>query len=204
MKSFLLTCWLLINQLVLWAQEVPQREIALSFFNNATAMPLGGKLGIFHSPLHPGVTAGASQYLKQHMRHQVFLSIKIAYLYQQRVQQGIQLYPELGYRFVFNNGIGMGPRLGLGYMHAFTDLQQFRFNEQGAYERVPNRGIPSFMASFGIEVSYDLQKKISIPVRIFTNYQLWFQTPFVRSYVPVLPNAALHLGSAFYLNRRGG
>lgn len=197
---FLFIC--LISSLSLHAQEKKKRELQVSVFNNATALPLSGKLGIFHSPLHPGFSAGVSTHLNQHLRHQLWLSGKIAYLYQQRVQHGIQIYPELGYRFVFDNAIGVGPKLGIGYMHAFTDLQQFELNNQGEYERVKTRGTPSLMASFGLELGYDLQKKIHIPARLFTYYQLWFQTPFVRSYVPVLPNAALHLGCAFYLTKK--
>lgn len=197
---FLWACF--IYSYGLHAQENRDKEMLISVFNNATALPLSGKLGIFHAPLHPGISAGASTNLNQHLQHQLFVNVKIAYLYQQRVQHGIQLYPELGYRFVLNSGIGIGPKLGLGYMHAFTDLQQFELNNQGEYKRVNRSGTPSLMASFGVELGYDLQKITTIPVRLFTHYQLWFQTPFVRSYVPVLPNAALHVGFAFYLTKK--
>jgi hypothetical protein len=100
------------------------------------------------------------------------------------------------------NGIGIESGLGLGYMHAFTDLEQYKLNENGAYKKVPNTGRPSFLASVNIGLSYDLQRKKDIPIRLFTLYQLWFQTPFVKSYVPVLPNAALHVGTAFYFSRK--
>lgn len=177
-------------------------EVSVSVFNNAIALPFSGKAGVIHSPIHPGFTAAIGSHLNQSLRHQLFLNLKLAYLYQKRAQHGLQLYPEFGYRFTMGNGIGLESGLGLGYIHAFTDLEQFKLNENGEYKKVPNLGRPSFMASLGIGLSYDLQRKKAIPMRLFTVYQLWFQTPFVKSYVPVLPNAALHVGSAFYLSRK--
>ena len=118
------------------AQGFRIKEIQVSVFNNATALPFSGSLGIFHGTIHPGVSAGASMQLNQHERHQLMLSLKFAYLYQQYVQHGLQLYPELGYRYVFSNGISIGPQLGLGYLHAITDLQQFELNDKGEYYRM--------------------------------------------------------------------
>jgi hypothetical protein len=178
------------------------REISVSAFNNAIALPFSGTAGIIHSPLHPGLTFGLGSRLNTHPHHQLLLSLQLAYVYQQRAQHGIQVYPELGYRFALNNGIGIESGVGLGYMHAFTNLQQFRLNASGDYEKVPNTGRPSLIASVAIGLSYALLRKKEQPLRLFTRYQVWFQTPFVRSYVPVLPNAALHLGIAYTLARK--
>jgi len=185
---------------LLHAQINRIKEFQVSAFSNATALPFSGTLGIFHSPLHPGISFGVSSQLNKSQKHNLLLNVKLAYLYQQYVQHGVQLYPEFGYRFVLNNGLSFGPMLGLGYLHAITDLQQFELNEQGEYQSTNSRGTPSFMASFGVDLGYDLRKTSTIPVRVFTQYQMWFQTPFVRSYVPVLPNTALHLGLSFYIN----
>ncbi|HSJ67259.1 MAG TPA: hypothetical protein VK921_06280 [Anditalea sp.] len=184
------------------AQVTKVKEAHVSVFNNATALPFSGKLGIFHAPLHPGIAAGMTSQLNKNPKHNLLLSARFAYLYQQYVQHAVQFYPELGYRYVFKNGIKVGPKLGIGYLHAFTDLQQFKLNDQGEYYRMKNRGTPSLMASFSIELGYDLQKTTSMPAMVFAQYQLWFQTPFVKSYVPVLPNTALHLGLSFNINKK--
>jgi hypothetical protein len=197
----ILFCFLLPS-LCLAQQKPFLDEVSVSVFNNAIALPFSGKAGVIHSPLHPGFTAAIGSQLNQSLRHRLFLNLKLAYLYQKHAQHGLQLYPELGYRFTMRNGIGIESGLGLGYMHAFTDLQQFKLNENGAYKKVPNRGRPSFLASLNIGLSYDLQRKKDIPIRLFSLYQPWFQTPFVKSYVPVLPNGALHVGSAFYFSRK--
>lgn len=184
------------------AQVTKVKEFQASVFNNATAFPFSGSLGIFHAPLHPGISAAMTSQINQNPRHNLLISARFAYLYQQYVQHAVQLYPELGYRYVFNNGIKVGPKLGFGYLHAFTDLQQFKLNDQGEYYRMKNKGTPSLMASFALELGYDLHKVTSIPAMIFTQYQLWFQTPFVKSYVPVLPNTALHLGLSYNINKK--
>jgi hypothetical protein len=194
-------CLLFAAEGVAQHQSFPD-EVSVSVFNNAIALPFTGKAGVLHSPVHPGFTAAIGNQLNRSLRHQLFLNLKLAYLYQKRAQHGLQLYPVLGYRFTMDNGIGIESGLGLGYMHAFTDLQQYKLNENGVYKKVPNIGRPSFLASLNIGLSYDLQRKKDIPIRLFSLYQLWFQTPFVKSYVPVLPNAALHVGSAFYLSRK--
>jgi hypothetical protein len=186
----------------LQGQSGYKKELQVSLFNNAIAFPFSGKAGIIHAPIHPGFTLGIASRINHHPHHQLFVHAKFAYLYQKWVQHGIHLYPEFGYRYAFGSGIAIEADLGVGYMHSFSDLQQFKLNSQGEYKRVVSIGRAGLMASLAMGLSYDLQRKKNIPMRLFTQYQLWFQTPFAKSYVPVLPNAALHIGSAFYFSRR--
>ncbi|MGZ5304719.1 MAG: hypothetical protein ACXWDO_11440, partial [Bacteroidia bacterium] len=66
-------------------------------------------------------------------------------------------------------------------------------NSDGVYVRKPNYGKPEAMGSIAVGAGY----KINDGVRIFTNYQFWLQAPFIKQYVPVLPNTALHLGISY-------
>jgi hypothetical protein len=55
------------------------------------------------------------------------------------------------------------------------------------------------MLSAAIAAGYDFQVKGKMPLRLFLQYQFWMQTPFVNKYVPLLPNAALHIGGIYQL-----
>jgi hypothetical protein len=178
------------------------RELSFSFFNNAVAMPFSGKAGIFHQPVHPGLTVGLGKSINKNEKHQLKLYYKFGYCFQKRVQHAVQLYPEITYRYVTKPGIGIETRLAAGYLHSFPDLQQFKLNSNGVYERYGRGGRPSGFGAFSLGFGYDLEKKLSMPVYVYLQYQVWFQGPFVRSYVPVLPNAALHLGASIRLRNK--
>ena len=85
-------------------------------------------------------------------------------------------------------------------MLSFTDVDVFKLNDQGNYykKNFPTR--IQGMTGLNIGLNYDivLFKKFETQVTtLFFNYQFWFQMPFVKGYVPVLPNVALHLGASF-------
>jgi hypothetical protein len=197
MKALLLILLILLTHTG-HAQTSPRRALTASVFNNAIAFPFSGRAGVFHKPLHPGLSLGYSKRINHHDHHQLSAAIKTAYFYQQFVQHGIQVYPELDYSYRFRFGVGAGLRLGGGYMLSIPDVEQFRLNDHGEYERIrPLRS--AFVFSLSPVIGYDLSRNLPLPVYAFVQYQLFFQTPFVRSYAPVLPNAALHVGAYIYL-----
>ncbi|MEX2234519.1 MAG: hypothetical protein WD824_20300, partial [Cyclobacteriaceae bacterium] len=173
----------------------------VSVSNNAIAMPFNGRLGILHSPVHPGFSAGYADRINRSQSHQLFFALKLGYFFQQRVQHAIHCHPEIGYRFKVKGGFGIETRVGAGYMHSVPDLQQFKLANNGGYERRGRWGKPSLLGSLVVGVGYDLEKRFSMPMYLFTQYQVWLQSPFVRSYVPILPNATLHIGSSFYFRK---
>jgi hypothetical protein len=52
-----------------------------------------------------------------------------------------------------------------------------------------------------LELGYSLRMPTGAPVRFFLAYQFWLQTPFIKQYVPLLPNTALHLGASVPLRK---
>jgi hypothetical protein len=175
-------------------------KMLASFFSNATALPGQGLPGTLHAPLHPGLTIGMVMDYKKTEKHQLYQTYRLGFFYQRYVQSAVQLYSEFGYRFSFKNGIGLFSQLGAGYVHSFQDQQKFILKD-GEYKKQFPIGRPQFMISFTPGISYDFEKRFGRPFLFFVNYQIWFQLPFVRQYVPVLPNSALHIGAAFSLNK---
>jgi hypothetical protein len=49
------------------------------------------------------------------------------------------------------------------------------------------------MAGVALGISYT-QQKAANPLRFFVDYQFYMQMPFVKSYVPLMPNTLLHVG----------
>jgi hypothetical protein len=65
--------------------------------------------------------------------------------------------------------------------------------EDGSYEARKGFGKPQFIAGAGAGIGYLLGGKES-GRRLFLNYDVRLQMPFVKSYVPLLPNGIVSLG----------
>ncbi|HXA02572.1 MAG TPA: hypothetical protein VNW99_11330 [Cytophagaceae bacterium] len=194
----LVLCFVMKSQ----AQEKCKFVLITSVFSNSTALPTNGLPGTLHAPLHPGMTIGLIKDYKKTEKHQLYQTYRLGYFYQRYVQHAIQLYSEFGYRFNFKNGFGLFSQLGAGYVHSFQDQEKFILKD-GEYKKQFPIGRPQLMISFAPGLSYDLSKKCGTPLLLFVNYQIWFQLPFVRQYVPVLPNSSLHVGAIISLNKKG-
>ncbi len=92
--------------------------------------------------------------------------------------------------------------MGVGYAHIFTATQVFRRNNAGQYEEKPNWGRPQVMGTFALGAGYHLNRNREKPMEIFTRYQFWVQAPYVKKYVPVLPNTTFQLGLNYPLFKR--
>ena len=180
---------------VCFAALAQKTEIPISFsvFNNGTSLPGAGYVGVFSKTIHPGFDIGTYHLYKAAAKHDLYQTFKLGYFYHQYNQQAIQLYSELGYRYKTNAGFYGEGLLGAGYLHSFADVQQFKW-EDGHYVKKTNWGRPQLMATASLALGYNFETKHTLPLRLFLQYQFWMQTPFVNKYVPLLPNAALHLG----------
>lgn len=174
--------------------------LIISVYDNITSYPQNGISDMFKSPLHPGILIGTAKVYRKGKRSELFQTLKLSYFFHRYVQHGIQLYTELGYRNTLNFGGGFEVPLGLGYMHSIPANQKFIFKD-GEYKKQFPFGRPQAMISLAPGIFYDFRKKTKIPARVFVSYQVWFQMPFVKSYVPILPNTSLHIGTYLFLNK---
>ena len=172
------------------AQKEPKaRYCLLSVFNAATQLPLGD---FFSTPMHWGANAGAEFRYNRNPNNQWFQTAKLGYSYHRYVQHTLQLYSEVGYRRAIWRGTAAELRLGAGYLHAIPATEIFTLKDN-RYAKKTNLGRPQAMAGATLGLSYT-QQKAAKPLRFFLDYQVFMQMPFVKSYVPLLPNTLLHVG----------
>jgi hypothetical protein len=112
------------------------------------------------------------------------------------------LYTETGIRKKIYHSFSGQAKLGLGYFHSIPDHKIFKQNSSGDWVLKHRFGRPQLFFSFAFGPAFDFSKALGCPLSVFLDYQIWFQTPFVTGYVPVLPNIALHLGVSYKLKGR--
>lgn len=184
----LLSCF----PLVLTAQK--SYPLNVSIYNNATMIPGGGRLWLTSYPVHLGATAGTEFYYNHREKNRWLQTARVGYHYHRYVQHAIQLYSEFGYRRRWTSGATFDARLGGGYLHTIPAAQVFELQDNGTYERKRAWGRPQFMAGLTVGGGYTILRDKPRPLRLFLEYQFYVQGPFVRSYVPILPNTAMHIG----------
>ncbi|MFN3404869.1 MAG: hypothetical protein ACK40G_12290 [Cytophagaceae bacterium] len=168
--------------------------IQVSFFNNGTSLPTKP----FSRPIHPGIQVGTWKVLKERSKSSFIQNFKLGYFFHRYNQHGIQLFTETAYRFKIYKGLGGETMLGLGYLHSIPDMQIFVLKD-GEYVKKRNWGRPQIMFGLAGGLFYQFEK--DFPAAIFLNLHFWMQAPYVKSYVPMLPNTSLHLGLRFNINK---
>lgn len=171
-------------------------SLTATVFNIGSTLPGGGDLLVTSTPVHPGISLGA-EYIWRHNGHHSWLqTARLGYFYHEYSEHAVQLYTEVGYRFHFGQvqRFALEARLGGGYLHAISDLQQFELNADGIYAKKEGIGRPQGMVGLGFGPQYTFNIAPTFPLRIFLDYQFFVQTPFVKKYVPILPYTALHVG----------
>lgn len=169
------------------------RPITISVFSNATAMP--GSTVIKTSAVHPGVCVGTALFLNNSSKNQWFQTAKLGYYYHQYSQHALQLYTENGINHNFRFPLSVGIAGGAGLLLSKADLQVYKLNSNGHYESTSGIRLQA-MIVVTPEISWNFKLKSGLPLRIFAHYQLWFQLPYVKQYVPILPNVSTHVGIA--------
>ncbi|MGV3588671.1 MAG: hypothetical protein ACO1OF_16830 [Adhaeribacter sp.] len=177
-----------------------QRPLSIAVLANATALPT--RTGEIFRSIHPGLAVGTAFRYNQNPVNQLSQTLKVGYVYHQFVQHSVQVYSELEYKRLIRQRVSLAGALGAGYVHIFSATQVFRRNDNGGYEEKPNWGRPQVMGSLALGLGYLLNPTSDKPLEIFARYQFWVEAPFVRQYVPVLPNTALHLGLNYPLFNR--
>ena len=175
------------------AQDTLRLPLNLTLFNNATKLPGSGYIGLLNLPLHPGISIGTELQLNKNPKRQIFQTATLAYFYHRYMQHGIQLYTETGYRYCFKIRLTLEARLGLGYLHSIPATGVYKLYDDGNYEKASSFGRPQFiLPSFSFSIAHRLR---GTNVSAFFTYQVWMQMPFVKQYVPLLPNTSVHIGA---------
>jgi hypothetical protein len=191
---------ILVIPVTLLAQSWKSKPISISVFNNATMLPPASLTATFNQPIHPGLTASYEFGWKETEKHKWFQNAGISYMYHRYVYQAILLNTQAGYRWKLNH-FSIEGYLQAGYMHAFLLTDRAVFQSDGTYKYKKGFGKPQFITGAGVGLGYNFGDNIRIR-RIFLNYDVRLQMPFVKSYVTLLPNGALSLGMQFNLGKQ--
>jgi len=192
MKQLLLTIALSGTMMLLTAQT--KDYIGIAVYNTQNAMPFGKFTGMFKEQFHPGIEAIYGRTLSEKKSHSWFLEARLSYFYHRYVQHGIPLYMNFGYKYKFNKYFFAETSVGAGYFHSIPATSKLKLDSDGDY--VNNKGIgrAQATASYSLGLGYTFQPSSGIPISLFVCYQQRIQTPFVRSYVPILPYNTFMIG----------
>jgi len=160
-------------------------HISFGFTNSHTAEPLGAFVELFIGELHPGIEVGTGFSWKNWKRQTIFQEFKFGYSYHRWVQHSIVLYTEFGYRYTLPKGFAATMKLGGGYMRAIIANQVFLDGQEDGvqYSKITSgRSQAIVTASMGISQTFQKPRGT-----LFLEYQQRLQTPFIQSYVPILP-----------------
>jgi hypothetical protein len=163
-------------------------------------LPPASLTATFNQPIHPGLTASYEFGWKETEKHKWFQNAGISYMYHRYVYQAILLNTQAGYRWKLNH-FSIEGYLQAGYMHAFLLTDRAVFQSDGTYKYKKGFGKPQFITGAGVGLGYNFGDNIRIR-RIFLNYDVRLQMPFVKSYVTLLPNGTLSLGMQFTLGKQ--
>lgn len=196
---------LILMPLALSAQEEEADSSELraeaALFSNAPSFPLGGK--VFVPPYHPGVDLGASGPFRMKEQGRWEWSTSLAYYYHRLSHHGIHLrggvrYRQTGSKDEQRKGFSWEFALKGGYLHLLSERPSYEFDEEsGEYERTSKWGRPQFSLGLATGPAYRIPN--APRWEFFMNYRIWAQMPFVKEYVPILPNVGFHLGARFEL-----
>lgn len=150
-------------------------------------------------PLHPSFQIGYEKVWKD-KKFSLVQNFRVGYYHQRLVHHAIPIYTQLGYRYKTKIGLQIAAYLDAGYLHTFSDIDVYKLNSNGEYERAARAGKAHAMFGLSSVLSYAIKgNKVSFTP--FVHYQFFMMTPFVKSYVPLLPNTSLSIGTYLTINR---
>jgi len=177
------------------AKKRKLNEVSVAFSNSQPAMPFGKLSTLFTGNYHPGVELSTSFNWKTKPKHDWTQTFNFGYSYHRWVQHSIVLYTEAGYRYKLPAGFSLDGKLGVGYMRAIIATESF---SDGVEDGKQYSKISSGRSQTVASLSFGISKKIKAlsECRFFIYYQQRIQTPFIHSYVPLLPYNIIKVGAA--------
>ena len=198
MKFFIMACLIVPS---LWAsgQARQHKTIGLAITNNNSAKPFNKFSSLFSDVVHPGFRVSYGFNWQTKAKHDWFQQFHAGYFYQRFLQHAIPIYTDFGYRYKFSPAFNLVASIGAGYMHSIPATAVLEADEQGNYSNAKGIGRPQAIATFTLEARYHFNIGTQKKVALFFNYQQQLQTPFIKSYVPLLPYNVAALGLAIPL-----
>lgn len=211
--------WILVFPLIVSAQSWKSKPFSISVLNNATLLPPSSLTAVFNQPIHPGVAVGYEFGWRETFKNPMFQNtnvfnlggrevytgkwfqnVELSCFHHRYVNQAFLVTSHAGYRRYIRK-FTAEISLHAGYMHALLFTERFTRAENGVWQSSKGAGRGYFVTGAGIGVGYDAGYRYNIR-RFFINYDFRLQMPFVRTYVPLLPNGILSVGMQFTLFKK--
>lgn len=212
---------ILLLPVLLQAQSWKTKPFSVSVLNNATLLPPASLTAPFNQPLHPGVALGYEFGWKETIKSPMFQrtnvfslggrevytgkwfqNVAVSWFHHRYVNQAFLLTTHAGYRKYLKK-FSVEASVHAGYMHALLFTERFTRIEDGTWEYDKGMGRAYFVTGAGIGLGYDAGYHYNIR-RFFVNYDFRLQMPFVKTYVPLLPNGIVSVGLQFTLFKNAG
>jgi hypothetical protein len=183
------------------SQARPPARLEILISNYHSTAPITGFGGLFYKTLHPGVQLGYEKAFSQQGRRTWLWRARGGFFYHRFIQTSIPLLGECLLQWrpgkSATSRFGLEGGLGLGYMHSFPLTRMYKLQDDGSYQRVYAAGRPqgTFALSAGVSYALDAAQRY----RLLLRYQIALQTPFIKSYVPLLPYNILQIGFSYGL-----
>lgn len=174
-------------------------HISLALTNNHSAFPFSSFGKLVTGTWHPGVEMGTGFNWRERKKHDWYQEFKLGYFYHQFIQHGIPLYTNFGYRYKFSKHWSAQTGIGAGVLFSIPDQDRYKLNDNGNYEKISTLRTQG-MFVFNIGTGYKMLLTKKFPLEVFLTYQQRIQTPYVPSYVPLLPYNSLMLGAKMSLH----
>jgi hypothetical protein len=176
------------------AQHKTGQAFSLAITNHQSAYPFNKLGALIAKEKHLGFEVGYAFNWKTGKKHDWSQTFKAGYFYHRFVQHAIPLYTQLGYHYKLKEHWRLGAALGVGYLHSISDMSVLSMNEAGEYEKDNGIGRPQVLINLTFHAQYNFKWNAQKQIAVFLQYQQQLQTPFINSYVPLLPYNALGFG----------
>lgn len=196
----LLFTWLLCCAFSLLSNAQQQsfrlQSISFSLLNENVTFPA---IKFFESPIHPGAAVGAVFPFAGSERSWFEINPEFGFYIHRKHENGILLSCPVNYHYRFNFGFAIGGGIGIGYLHTFSNQQEFK-SDNGIYKQSNSLGQPQFVVTTGIDVSYKFFSSKQHPMDVFAGYSFLVQLPYAAPIgIPLLPHTIFQIGTSWYL-----
>ena len=174
------------------ASQKREKFVSVAVTNQHSAYPFSAFKNLFTKEFNPGVEVGYGFNWKTKPKHDWYQTFTAGYFYHRFVQHAVPLYTQLGYRYKLQR-LYLTAALGAGYLHSLPASAVLELQEDGTYKNAKGIGRGQALVLFSTGAGYAFKKTAPAP-SVFIHYRQQVQTPFINSYVPLLPYNGIAIG----------
>lgn len=178
------------------AQQKNLSSVRLGVSTSQTALPFGALSALFYRDFHPGIEVAYRQPHHGNDRRNWTHEPVLSYMFHRWVHHNVALGFNEYYSHRIGNGLAATARLGVGYQLSIPAVDVYTFSDGIKRKRFAGRS--QFVANLAAGIQKDLSRRCVLLLL----YQQQVQTPFVKSYVSLLPYNSAILSITYTLHSK--